>query len=78
METERLWEETRWGSADAEAEEEEEDGFRLRSCCELEDELDMVEESGEEDEGKASVFWLQLVRAYEMRGDSHISEPLLS
>lgn len=62
METERLWEETRWGSANAEEEEEEEDGLRLRSCWELEDELDTVEESGEEDEGKASVFWPQLER----------------
>lgn len=64
METERLWQETRWGSADAE-DEEEEDGLRLRSCWELEDELDMVEESGEEDEGKTSdVFWPQLERDY--------------
>lgn len=63
MENERLWQETRWGSADAEEDEEEEDGLRLRSCWELEDELDMVEESGEEDEGKTSgVFWTQLGR----------------
>ncbi len=64
METERLWEETRWRSADAEEEEEEEeeDGLRLSSCWELEDELDTVEESGEEDEGKTSVFCPQLER----------------
>lgn len=62
METERLWVETRCGSADTDKEEDEEDGFRLRSCWELEDELDMVEESGEEDEGKASEFRPQLER----------------